>query len=101
MNWAFLSKYSIDMSFQTVSYGKMVKFTWYKLMTTIDIAVTSSFIVISVRPPLWTFNKESYIKLAESYREDTNFREFCEIFHPKLLEFLVESMWVYAQHKLS
>jgi hypothetical protein len=51
--------------------------------------------------PLWTFNKASYIKLAESYREDANFREFCDIFHPKLLEFLVESMWVYAQHKLS
>jgi DNA-binding transcriptional MerR regulator len=51
--------------------------------------------------PLWTFNKASYIKLAESYREDANFRKFCEIFHPKLLEFLVESMWVYAQHKLS
>lgn len=51
--------------------------------------------------PLWTFNKASYIKLAESYREDANFQNFCEIFHPKLLEFLVESMLVYAQHRLS
>lgn len=51
--------------------------------------------------PLWVFNKASYIKLADSYREDVNFRKFCEIFHPKLLEFLVESMLVYAQHRLS
>ena len=51
--------------------------------------------------PLWTFNRASYIKLAESYREDANFQKFCEMFHPELLEFLVESMCVYAQHKLS
>lgn len=51
--------------------------------------------------PLWTFNKESYIKLAESYREDANFRKFCDLFHPKLLEFLVEAMCVYALHQLS
>ena len=51
--------------------------------------------------PLWTFNKTSYLKLAESYREDANFRKFCEMFHPELLEFMVESMCVYAQHNLS
>ena len=27
--------------------------------------------------------------------------KFCEMFHPELLEFLVESMCLYAQHKLS
>ena len=47
--------------------------------------------------PLWTFNKASYLKLAESYREDVNFRKFCGLFHPKLLEFLVEAMCVYAK----
>ncbi len=51
--------------------------------------------------PLWMFNKTSYLKLAESYREDANFRQFCDLFHPKLLEFLVEAMRVYAKNKLA
>ena len=50
--------------------------------------------------PLWTFNQASYIKLAESYREDANFRKFCDLFHPELLEFIVEAMCVYARKKL-
>ena len=37
----------------------------------------------------------------DTYREDANFQKFCEMFHPELLEFLVKSMCVYAQHKLS
>jgi len=50
--------------------------------------------------PLWTFNQSSYIKLAESYRENVQYREFCDLFHPRLLEFLVEAMCVYAWRKL-
>ncbi len=50
--------------------------------------------------PLWTFNQASYLKLAESYREDANFRKFCDLFHPELLEFIVEAMCVYARKKL-
>ncbi len=51
--------------------------------------------------PLWMFNKNSYRKLAESYLENTPFRKFCALYHPKLLEFIVESMEVYADHQLS
>ena len=51
--------------------------------------------------PLWIFNQASYLKLAESYRENVDYRKFCDLFHPKLLEFLVEAMCVYAWQKLS
>ena len=50
--------------------------------------------------PLWLFDKQSYIKLAESYREDLNFKKFCALYDPKLLEFLVESMISYAEQTL-
>jgi DNA-binding transcriptional MerR regulator len=50
--------------------------------------------------PLWLFDQQSYIKLAESYREDLNFKKFCALYDPKLLEFLVESMITYAEQTL-
>ena len=64
----------------------------------VQALVNKQYLLIT---PLWTFNKASYLKLAESYREDANFRKFCDLFHPKLLEFLVEAMCVYAKHQLS
>ena len=51
--------------------------------------------------PLWTFNQESYIKLAQSYESDENFQKFCALFHPKLLQFLVRAMCLYAEKKLT
>ena len=50
--------------------------------------------------PLWSFNQSSYIKLADAYIEDQNFKKFCEIYHHKLLSFLVEAMKHYAKHQL-
>lgn len=46
--------------------------------------------------PLWPFNQDSYIKLADAYEVDDNFRKFCELYHVKLCSFLVKAMKAYA-----
>lgn len=51
--------------------------------------------------PLWSFNQTSYLKLAGAYREDENFKQFCELYHLKLHLFVVASMEVYAHQKLA
>ncbi len=51
--------------------------------------------------PLWPFNQTSYLKLAAAYQEDENFKQFCELYHPELLGFIVDAMQVYAKRCLS
>ncbi len=48
----------------------------------------------------WTPTKESYLGLAELYRTP-EFRKFFDDRHPKLLEFMIESMKIFAENKLS
>ena len=50
--------------------------------------------------PLWSFNKSSYSKLADAYLNDKNFLKFCELYHPKLHQFIVDAMQYYAKHRL-
>lgn len=51
--------------------------------------------------PLWSFNQISYSKLADAYLEDQNFLKFCELYHPKLRQFIVDAMQYYAKHRLA
>lgn len=51
--------------------------------------------------PLWPFNKASYLKLSDAYRNDANFHKFCAIYDEALLDFLVEAMEYYANHRLN
>lgn len=51
--------------------------------------------------PLWTFHRDSYIRLAEAYLEDLNFQKFCALYHEKLHLFLIDAMKYYALHKLT
>lgn len=51
--------------------------------------------------PLWPFNKASYLKLSDAYRNDANFHKFCAIYDEALLNFLVEAMEYYANHRLN
>lgn len=51
--------------------------------------------------PLWPFNQASYSKLAEVYLEDQNFQKFCDLYHPKLHQFIVNAMQYYAKHRLT
>ena len=50
--------------------------------------------------PLWIFSKKSYLKLANAYQEDKNFQKFCELYHLKLHDFLVQAMQIYAENQL-
>lgn len=50
--------------------------------------------------PLWCFSQKSYIKLAEAYLKDENFKQFCNLYHIKLHHFLIDSMTYYAKIKL-
>lgn len=49
----------------------------------------------------WTPTKESYIGLSQFYLSHPDFLKFYEGIHPKLLEFLVAAMKVYAERELS
>lgn len=49
----------------------------------------------------WTPTKESYIGLGQMYLNHTDFRDFYNAYHPKLVEYLVEAMKIYAERKLS
>ncbi|MBA2709636.1 MAG: MerR family transcriptional regulator [Tatlockia sp.] len=49
----------------------------------------------------WTPNHESYTGLAQMYLDHPDYREFYNKYHPKLVEYLVEAMRVYAIRKLS
>jgi len=31
--------------------------------------------------PLWSFDQNSYYKLAEAYLKDSNFKQFCDLYH--------------------
>lgn len=50
--------------------------------------------------PLWSFNKDSYIRLADAYETDDNFKQFCELYHLELRSFLVDAMKAYARISL-
>lgn len=47
----------------------------------------------------WTPNKESYLGLRQLY-QTPEFRKFFDSLHPKLLEFVIAAMEVYARNKL-
>ena len=47
------------------------------------------------------FNQASYLKLSDAYRNDANFHKFCAIYDEALLDFLVEAMEYYANHRLN
>ena len=51
--------------------------------------------------PLWSFDQASYTQLADSYLQDQNFMQLCELYHPKLRQFIVEAMQYYAKYHLS
>ena len=48
----------------------------------------------------WTPTKESYIGLIQLY-QTPEFRKFYDARHPKLLEFMVEAMQIFAKNELS
>jgi DNA-binding transcriptional MerR regulator len=48
----------------------------------------------------WTPNKESYIGLTQLY-QTPEFRKFYDDRHPKLLEFMIEAMKIFAARELS
>lgn len=48
----------------------------------------------------WTPTKESYIGLIQLY-QTPEFRKFYDVRHPKLLEFMVEAMQIFAKNELS
>jgi DNA-binding transcriptional MerR regulator len=48
----------------------------------------------------WSPTKESYLRLAQLY-QTPEFRKFYEDRHPKLLEFMIEAMKVFAELELS
>lgn len=50
--------------------------------------------------PLWSFNQASYSKLADSYLVNQDFFKFCDLYHPKLHQFIVKAMHYYAKHQL-
>lgn len=50
--------------------------------------------------PLWSFDQNSYYKLAEAYLKDSNFKQFCDLYHSDLHQFLVDSMKYHAKTKL-
>lgn len=47
-----------------------------------------------------TSSKEGFIGLAQMYREHSDFKSFFDAYHPKLLEFIVEAMEVFANKNL-
>ncbi|WED44288.1 MerR family transcriptional regulator [Legionella cardiaca] len=49
----------------------------------------------------WTPTKTSYLGLGKMYLEHPDFREFYNTYHPNLVEFLVEAMQFFANHKLT
>ena len=49
----------------------------------------------------WIPTRESYIGLSEMYLAHPDFREFYKNHHPKLLEFLVEGMRIFAENELT
>ncbi|MGQ3889483.1 MerR family transcriptional regulator [Legionella sp. CNM-1927-20] len=48
----------------------------------------------------WTPTQESYIGLSQMYLEHTDFKQFYENIHPKLLDFLIAGMTIYANKVL-
>lgn len=49
----------------------------------------------------WTPDKQSYVGLGEMYLAHPDFRAFYEAYHPKLAEYLVEAMKIFAENNLS
>ncbi|MDF1678723.1 MAG: MerR family transcriptional regulator [Legionellaceae bacterium] len=64
----------------------------------VQLLVHEHYLLIT---PLWSFSRASYLKLADAYRCDKQFQQFCELYHLKLHLFLVEAMEVYARQQLS
>jgi DNA-binding transcriptional MerR regulator len=48
----------------------------------------------------WTPTRETYKALGGGYLEHPGFRQFYDQFHPKLVDFLVKAMHVYADQRL-
>ncbi|MEO8402795.1 MAG: TipAS antibiotic-recognition domain-containing protein [Gammaproteobacteria bacterium] len=48
----------------------------------------------------WTPTKESYIGLSQFYCSHPDFVKFYDEIHPKLLNFLVDAMKVFAEKQL-
>ena len=49
----------------------------------------------------WPFDQESYCGLGQLYREPSDFRNFFDLFDPRLVDFLTEAITVYAKRELS
>jgi DNA-binding transcriptional MerR regulator len=49
----------------------------------------------------WTPTRKSYIGLGQMYLAHADFRDFYNAYHPKLAEYLVEAMKVFAERELS
>lgn len=49
----------------------------------------------------WTPTKKTYVELGQFYRSHPDFVEFYNSIHPKLLDFLIEAMKVFANQELS
>lgn len=49
----------------------------------------------------WTPTRESYIGLGQMYLDHPDFRDFYMTYHPKLLEYLVCAMKIFAERELS
>ena len=51
--------------------------------------------------PFWTFDKTSFIGLANMYREHPDFGKFFDCYDPQLLEYVVKAMKIFAERELS
>lgn len=49
----------------------------------------------------WTPTRESYVGLGQMYLDHADFRDFYKAYHPKLVEYLVEAMKIFAERELS
>lgn len=49
----------------------------------------------------WTPTRESYVGLGQMYLDHPDFRDFYKAYHPKLVEYLVEAMKIFAERELS
>ena len=48
----------------------------------------------------WTPTKQTYLGLAQQYRENQEFRDFYDAYDPQLLDFLFAAMTVFANQEL-
>lgn len=48
----------------------------------------------------WTPTKETYLNLAQLYLDHPDYRDFYNRYHPNLVNFVVEAIIYYAQHRL-